>query len=82
MTDEQNKKLEELMRKALQEQYNRGLRVGVLAASQVVMEKLNDTSKTLVERIDEIRKYCSVAVNNRERFLQADGTKKVEDEKQ
>lgn len=61
MTKTQGKQLEELLKTKLKEQYNRGVRVGILSVSKVVLDKLSDRSKPLTKRIEEIKKYCAVA---------------------
>ena len=58
MTDEQEKQLEEFFKTKLREQYNKGLRVGVLTVSKIVIDKLNDSSKTFMKRIKEIKRFC------------------------
>lgn len=62
LTDEHSKELENLFRTELQKQYLRGLRAGVKTASTVCLEKLNDNSKPLLNRIKDAKKYCSVAL--------------------
>lgn len=64
MTDEQNKELENLFRTELQKQYLRGLRVGIKTVSKVCLEKLNDNSKPLLKRIEDVKKYCSVSLQS------------------
>lgn len=59
LTDAQEKQLEELFRVQLREHYNKGLKVGVLAASKVVLDKLNDSSKPFVERVEWVKRFCS-----------------------
>ena len=41
----------------------------IYAASKAVYDKLNDKSKPLTERIDNVNKYCNVAVKNKDKFL-------------
>ena len=55
-------KLEELIKIALQEQFMQGLKGGMYVVSQTVLEKLNDTSKPLMDRISDIKKYCKVSI--------------------
>jgi hypothetical protein len=62
LTDEQNKELETLFRTELQKQYLRGLRAGIKTASSVCLEKINDSSKPLLKRIEGVKKYCLVAL--------------------
>ena len=58
MTDEQSKVLEEAFKSELQKQYIRGLRVGILTVSKIVYDKLNDSSKPLMTRINDVKKWC------------------------
>lgn len=60
LTPEQEKQFEEIFKQKLQEQYTRGLRVGVLTISQVILEKLDDTSKPLIERIKDVKHFCKI----------------------
>lgn len=62
ITNEQESKLEELFRTELQKQFLRGIRVGIQTCSKVCLEKFNDSSKPLMKRIDEVKRYCSVAL--------------------
>ena len=63
LTNEQEKQLENVFKDKLNEQYNRGIHVGVLVVSKVVLDKLNDNSKPLMTRIKEIRKFCELPLN-------------------
>lgn len=71
MTDEQEKQLEELFKTKLKEQYNRGLQVGILSVSKVVLDKLNDSSKPLMKRIEDVKKFCSTPWNRQKKIEQA-----------
>lgn len=51
---------EELIKAKLQEQFNRGIRVGVMTVSQVVLDKLSDSSKPFMKRVDDVKKFCKV----------------------
>lgn len=57
-TEEQ---LEEVIRARLQEQYDRGIRVGIMSLSKLVNDKLSDSSLPLMKRIAEVRKLCKIA---------------------
>lgn len=57
-TEEQ---LEEVIRARLQEQYDRGVRVGIMSLSKLVNDKLSDSSLPLMKRIAEVRKLCRIA---------------------
>lgn len=61
ITNEEETKLEKLFRTELQKQFLRGIRVGIQTCSKVCLEKLNDSSKPLMKRIEDTKKYCSVA---------------------
>ena len=65
MTNEQEKQLEELFKVKLKEQYNRGLHIGILSVSKVILDKLNDSSKPFMKRIKEIRKFCETPWNKK-----------------
>lgn len=64
MAQNQINDFQEILKSTLQEQYNRGVQVGITAASQVIHKKINDTSKTLAERIIEVEKFCQISLNN------------------
>lgn len=64
MAQNQINDFQEILKSTLQEQYNRGVQVGIAAASQVIHKKLNDTSKTLAESIIEVEKFCQISLNN------------------
>ena len=53
--------LEEVIRARLQEQYDRGVRVGIMSLSKLVNDKLSDSSLPLMKRIAEVRKLCKIA---------------------
>ena len=65
-------KLEELIKIALQEQFMQGLKGGMYVASQTVLEKLNDTSKPLMDRISDIKRYCKVSISQKKDDKQAE----------
>lgn len=58
LTPEQEKQLEEMFKQKLQEQYIRGLKVGSKSVSKVILDKLNDSSKSLMERIEDVKRFC------------------------
>lgn len=68
LTDEQEKQLEELFKVKLKEQYQRGLHVGILSVSKVVLDKLNDGSKPLMKRIEDIKKFCQTPWNKQKQI--------------
>ena len=55
---DQTQAFEALLKEKLVEQYNRGVQVGIAAASKVVLEKLRDSSKPLMKRIVEVKQFC------------------------
>lgn len=59
-------KFEELIRAKLQEQYNRGIRVGIMTVSRIVLDKLNDGSKPFMARVQDVKKFCAVPFKNLE----------------
>lgn len=61
ITNEEETKLEKLFRTELQKHFLRGIKVGIQTCSKVCLEKLNDNSKPLMKRIENIKKYCAVA---------------------
>lgn len=71
LTDEQEKQLEELFKVKLKEQYNRGLHVGILSVSKVVLDKLNDGSKPFMKRIEDVKKFCSTPWNKQKQIEKA-----------
>lgn len=64
ITNEQETELEKLFRTELQKQFLRGIRVGIQTCSKICIEKLNDNSKPLMKRIEDTKKYCSVATQS------------------
>ena len=68
MDKEQSKAMELLIRTRLNVHFLRGVRVGIQTCSKVVLEKLNDREKTFIQRVDEVKKYCSTA--NQKEFLE------------
>ena len=63
------KRAEEIIRPMLERQKAIGIRIGLLAASKAIMERLNDTSKPLLKRIELIKKFCNVAMKDEKGFL-------------
>lgn len=53
--------LEEVIRARLKEQYDRGIRVGIMSLSKLVNDKLSDSSLPLMKRIAEVKKLCRIA---------------------
>ena len=59
----------QIIRPLLEKQRAQGIRIGMLSASKVVMGYLNDTSKPLLKRIEAVKKFCSVAMKDEDKFL-------------
>lgn len=68
--DKENQ-LEELFKVKLKEQYDRGLYVGVLSVSKVVLDKLNDNSKPFMKRIEDVKKFCQTPLNKQKQIEKA-----------
>lgn len=67
--DDFGKRAEQIIRPMLEKQKAMGIRIGLLAASKAVMERLNDTSKPLLKRIELVKKFCNVAMKDEKEFL-------------
>lgn len=65
-------KLEELFKIELQKQFLQGLKGGMFVVSQTVLEKLNDISKPLMDRISDIKRYCKVSISQKKDDKQAE----------
>ena len=63
---------EQIIRPLLEKQRVQGIRIGILTASKVVMGHLNDTSKSLLKRIEAVKKFCGVAMKDEDNFLNQD----------
>lgn len=61
LTTEQEKQLEEMFKQKLQEQYMKGLRVGILTVSEIILNKLNDSSNPLMKRIEDVKSFCEIS---------------------
>lgn len=64
MTNEEQVQLEEVFKTHLETQFNRGIRVGIKSASSIILDKLKDTSKPILVRVNDVKRFCEVAVNN------------------
>lgn len=60
----------ELAQSILKQQYDKGLKTGIYIASAIVNEKLNNKSKSLAERVNDVKKYCRVAIDQKEKFVE------------
>ena len=69
--DKFKQRAEDILVPLLKDARAQGIRIGILSCSKIVMEKLNDKSKSLIDRISDVKKFCNVAIKN-DKFL--DGT--------
>lgn len=60
----------ELAQSILKQQYDKGLKAGLYIASSVVNEKLDNKSKSLAERVNDVKKYCRVAIDQKDKFVE------------
>lgn len=64
LTEEQEKQFEEMFKQKLQDQYTKGLRVGVLTVSKIVLDKLSDSSKPFMKRVEDVKRFCKAPWSN------------------
>lgn len=62
MNKNAEKVLKETFKKSLRDTFQKGLLQGSKAIAKVIFDKANDVSKTADERIEEIKKFCSVSL--------------------
>lgn len=62
MNKNTEKMLKETFDKSLKDTFNKGLLQGSKAVSKVIYDKANDKNKTADEKIEEIKKFCSVSL--------------------
>ena len=60
VSDSKVQDFEALMIRQLKRRYNDGLRVGSYAVSKTVLDMLDDSSKPLMERIENVKRYCKI----------------------
>ena len=60
LTNDKVQDFEAMMIRQLKRRYNDGLRVGSYAVSKAVLDMLNDSSKPLMERIENVKRYCRI----------------------
>lgn len=63
MNKQSEKLLRETFDKKLKEVHFDGLSQGAKAIAKVVLDKSNNPNKTPEARLDEIRKFCEVSLN-------------------
>lgn len=66
--DKFKEKAEDILVPIIKNARAQGIRIGMLSCSKIVMEKLNDKSKSLMDRITDVRNFCNVAIKN-DKFL-------------
>lgn len=81
MTEEQEKKLDRIIKTQLERQKSIGIKIGAIAVSRRVLEILDDSSRPLTKRIADIRRLCSIS-NSFSKDIGAteDNSEKVADE--
>lgn len=62
MNKNAEKVLRETFKKSLRDTFQKGLLQGSKAIAKVVFDKANDVNKTAEERIEEIKRFCSVSL--------------------
>lgn len=77
MTNEEQVQLEEVFKTHLEKQFNKGIRVGLKSASSIILDKLKDTSKPILVRVNDIKRFCEIAVNNND-FIKQENTEAAE----
>ncbi len=68
LTEKQSKRLEKALKERLYDSYINGVQVGLLTASTVVLEKLDDNSKSLTNRVGDVKAFCKVATSQKKKF--------------
>ena len=56
------------LKSTIDEKYNEGVFVGALSVSKIILEKLNDNSKPLAKRINEIKRFCEIPLNKQKKI--------------
>lgn len=62
MNKNAEKVLKETFKKSLRDTFQKGLLQGSKAIAKVIFDEANDVSKTADERIEEIKRFCSVSL--------------------
>lgn len=62
---------ESLLKARLQEQYDKGVRVGMMTVSKIVMDLLNDKQKSFAGRIESVKRFCKITtqLDQRQKIL-------------
>lgn len=58
MTKEEETKISEMIEEKLMEEYRRGIAVGIKSACNVVSARLNDKTKSFMDRIKSVNDFC------------------------
>ena len=58
MTKEDEAKVSEMIEEKLMAEYRRGIAVGVKTACSVVADRLNDKTKSFMDRIKSVNDFC------------------------
>lgn len=66
--DKFKEKAEDILVPIIKNARAQGIRIGMLSCSKIVMDKLNDKSKSLIDRITDVKNFCNVAIKN-DKFL-------------
>lgn len=69
LKEEGKKKIEEAAVEIYKAAYYKGLRVGAYTVSKIVLDMLNDKSKPLLARIEKVRNYCKVPIDNSDKVF-------------
>lgn len=66
---------ESLLKARLQERYDKGVRVGMMTVSKIVMDLLNDKQKSFTGRIESVKHFCKITTQLDQRQKILDNTK-------
>ena len=59
----------------LKEQYQKGLAIGVKTVSKLILDKLNDSSLSLMDRITKVKQFCNSPFATNKKPDEAENTK-------
>ena len=79
MTEEQESKMQKIIKENLEKQRNIGIQIGIVAASKVIYNKLNDSSKTLLDRVADAKKFCKIGLDKEKELISQDKTDNIGD---
>lgn len=69
MTEKQENKMLKTIKENLEKQRNGGIQIGIIAASKVIYDKLNDTSKSLLDRVEDVKRFCKISLNKEKEII-------------